>query len=145
MKDWGASPYFAIMTKGEYTGASLERCSLVVEVFARKAVRERKIKGLWASVDAIARKTGVLFSIQAAATNKVRIGIMDAAEAQVFLRAAVPELDARGYIVKDERTQEFISGAIDDDTEGTDGGSESEGDSSRNVQDNMVLYDAGPW
>ena len=116
----------------------------MVEVFARKAVRERKIKGLWASVDAIARKTGVLFSIQAAATNKVRIGISDAAEAQVFLRAAVPELDAQGYIVKDERTQEFISGVIDDSTEGTDGGSESEGDSSQNVQDNMVLYDVGP-
>ena len=139
---WKQSPHFAIMTMAEYTGKAIQGNHLVVECFTRKTVRDRLAKFLWKEMEEKLTRSGYTYNLQVVTFNKVRVGIVDPDEAQGFIRGIATELAAAGILVKNERTQQFVTDEEEENTESEASETDSVG---RGTDQAMIVYDAPPW
>ena len=89
---WGDSPYFAMMTIGEFEGTALEGCPLVVEIFCRCSQKDRLANYLWRQVDKTLMGLDIEYVAQVAACNKVRVGLPSVAAEEAFRQSALPRL-----------------------------------------------------
>ena len=146
---WSQTPHFALMSLGEYTGKDLEQCELVVETYYRKQHKPKKASGLWAVVDKVLSETGLTYALQHTAFNKVRFGIKTRECVEEFWERSIPELLSHGLLMKNERTQQYITNTDDTDLESqsSDATSEanSEGSTGRGTAEFVVAYDVPPW
>ena len=145
---WSQTPHFAVMSLGEYTGKELERCELVVEVYHRKQNKTKKAHSLWATVDKVLSETGLTYALQHTAYNKARFGIPKECLPQ-FWERCIPELLALGLLMKNERTQAYITAGdetdITDDGDTTDSNSSDSSAAGRGIAEFIVAYDVPPW
>jgi len=142
---WGDTPHFALMALGEYGGQDLANCHLVVEAFVRRSQKAKKAPYLWKTLDRILVQSGVGYALQYTAYNKTRIGIHTGTDALRFYEACVPEMQALGLLLKDERTQQFIIGDEVTETTATDTDSDGEAGVGRGLSQFCVVYDVPPW
>ena len=99
----------------------------VAEVYVRKPTKERKAKQLWSILEqALTGKYD--YGLQAKHHNKCRVGLRSVTDLDLFQRTTLLELMASGLVVKDERTQEYVTPyAGEEDHESEASMAESEG------------------
>ena len=115
---WKKTPFFAFSRVVDTLEDVYMECPLVVEIYAWKAQRPRLLPNLWRIVYDHCTERGYDYSLLVVTTNKLRLGLKTAAGAEEFRRASLPEFEAHGLMVKDERTQQRLLRAGDtSDTE----------------------------
>uniref|UniRef100_A0A7S1I4D1 Uncharacterized protein n=1 Tax=Eutreptiella gymnastica TaxID=73025 RepID=A0A7S1I4D1_9EUGL len=142
---WGDTPHFALTTLGEYGGQEISPCLLVIEAFIRRTQKAKKAPYLWRMLDRTLAQSGVGYALQYTAYNKVRLGIQTGQDAVRFHEACVPEIQALGLLLKDERTQQFILGDELAESTATEAESEGEPGAGRGLAQFCVVYDVPPW
>ena len=142
---WEGTPHFAVMTLGEYGGQELSPCPLVVECYSRKPLRAKLAPHMWQMVDRLLSSIGVSYSLQYTAFNKVRFGLASEECVTQFFKSGVPELQARGLFLKNERTQLLLVGDDLEEEDSTASEAGSDGSAGRGLARFAIVFDVPPW
>lgn len=143
MDQYSCTEHFSIMTVAEYEGTAMTGAELVVEMFARREVRDREGPEIWNTVKSTCKAHGVEASLQVTGRNRLRVGISGQHNMNRFYQHVVVELSARGIASKDERTGEFLQDGPDSADDTTSSASTT--DSEMAKQEAAVLIDAPAW
>lgn len=140
LKRFSQTQHLAVMSIPEYTGEAFQSDPLVMEIWCRRNHKEQLAPYLWQEVRAMFQASGVQTHLQVLGLNKLRASVAKAEDIQVFNDKVLPELLARGFQAKDERTGQYISDTF---SEASDCSASTTGSSQ--CHDTVILVDVPPW